>query len=548
MIRIISSPIALLAILMLGGCSPRMSVVAPTGKKPVAKPASDRPHDQTQSKRAANPRNKRDDHTSWHQPPESWLPSLRADGTAPFVAPAGASWSAGAAFTESHAVERIERELKDALAIRPTLIVWLFDQSAAAGTIRRAVANAAIQMPARVNDSASRDAGNAGTAKKKLLTAIVAFGNQVKLLTPEPVEEAGRLPDPNSILEEPVANGQTYAALAKAAELYTPYRMRGHEVIFVLVAHGAVGHVDDASFHRTVSTLSRAMIPIFGIGPPAPFGRLADTATAGAKPDEESIGHESLYPERIKLFFPDSQGDSELSDSGYGPFNLERVCRATGGGFLRIRPGGSPAWATDEAGEIKPELLRRYAPDYVSEAEYKQILAENRACLALHEAAQLPAAGVLAAPTYDFTNEDDAAMQRKLSAAQRAAAENQRDLERLQQTLAAGETDRAKLTRPRWQAGYDLAFGRACAARARNDGYNQMLAILKNGKAFTKSTSTIWSLKPAEGIPGRSDLDKMARNAKLHLERVIKEHSGTPWVAAAARELAVPCGWEWTER
>ena len=34
-----------------------------------------------------------------------------------------------------------------------------------------------------------------------------------------------------------------------------------------------------------------------------------------------------------------------------------------------------------------------------------------------------------------------------------------------------------------------------------------MLAVLKNGKSFTKSDSTVWSLKPAQGFAGRSDLD-----------------------------------------
>jgi hypothetical protein len=72
--------------------------------------------------------------------------------------------------------------------------------------------------------------------------------------------------------------------------------------------------------------------------------------------------------------------------------------------------------------------------------------------------------------------------------------------------------------------------------------------LLKNGKAFTNPQSTTWSLKPADGIAGRSDLDTMARKAKMLLERVVREHAGTPWAAMAARELETPCGWEWTER
>jgi hypothetical protein len=322
--------------------------------------------------------------------------------------------------------------------------------------------------------------------------------------------------------------------------------MRGQEVILVLAAHGAAA--DEATFKSAVTILNRAAIPVFGIGPAAPFGRLADSITEQTRNVGTALGHESLFPERVSLLFPDGSGDAELVDSGFGPFHLERLCRATEGRFLRIRPAGASGWKTDEDGEIPSQLLKKYAPDYVSEAEYRTIISGNRACQALHEAAQLPPARILTAPTYEFRKEEEAAMARALSNAQRAPAENQAALEKLHETLAAGEADRDKLTRPRWQAAFDLAYGRACAARARNEGYNHMLAVLKNGKAPSKPDSTKWSLKPAEGIAGRSDLDKMAKTAKALLERVTKEHAGTPWAALAKRELETPCGWEWTEQ
>jgi hypothetical protein len=429
--------------------------------------------------------------------------------------------------------------------VRPTLVVWLFDQSAAAGTMRRAVLEAALRMPDRLRESTVKD--NAGaSSSNKLRSAIIAFGAKVNVLTPEPIDEAAKLPTAGAIAEEPAASGETFAALNEAAKRFAPYRMRGHEVIFVLAAQSSAE--DEDNYAAAAAALTSAAIPVFAIGPASPFGRLADSMTADLKPIDLSLGYESRYPERIKLFFPGNQGDAELTDSGYGPFQLERICRATNGTLLRIRGGGSPGWATDEDGEIKTELLRRYAPDYVSEAEYKKILSENRACMALHEAAKLAPARVLIPPTTDFHKEEEARMNRVISQAQQAAAIPQRELEALQETLAAGEADRAKLTRPRWQAAFDLAYGRACAARARNDGYNYMLAVLKNGKTFAKPQSTIWSLKPAEGIAGNSGLDKMAKNAKTYLERVVKEHAGTPWAAMAARELESPCGWEWTER
>jgi hypothetical protein len=533
----------------LSSCSPRLpgSTTENAADNGVAKHSASPQHETPAASRAKN-KSKKHARRSWNELGDDWLPPLPTPGATVAVGVSDSPWTRGAPFTESQAVERIARELKDALQLRPTLVVWILDQSAAAGTMRRAVASAAVQMPSRI---AGQEAGSptpivAGDAANKLSTAIIAFGTSVHVLTPRPIADAEKLPDPSAIEEVSTPPTQAYAAVNKAAELFAPYRLHGHEVVFVLVADRAVA--DEANFISATKGLSKVAIRVFGIGPAAPFGRLTDSLSADLKPVSTTIDRDSLYSERIKLYFTGNEGDAELTDSGYGPFHLERLCRATKGCFLRLLPNGSPGWATEDDGDVFPPLLRRYAPDYVSEDEYQKILSENRACQALHEAAQLPPARVLVPPTYDFRKQEEAAMNRALSVAQRASAENQTALERLHQTLAAGEPDRPRLTRPRWQAAFDLAYGRACAARARNDGYNHMLALLKFGKPFANAQSTTWSLKPAEGIPGSSDLDTLARKAKTLLERVVREHPGTPWAAMAARELQTPCGWEWTER
>ncbi len=451
-------------------------------------------------------------------------------------------WSGGLSFTESQAVARVERLLKEALQYKPTVVVWLFDLSPSAASMRKVIAPAAMQLPVRVKGEAE------GGPPSKLLTAAVTFGAEVNVLTPEPIEDAAQLPR-EKIGDEQQPTKQTYAAVVKAAEKFAPYRMKGHEVMFVLVAREDPADATNAK--AAIEALRKANISVFGIGPASQFGRLQD-GNLDSKDSPPPL--ESLFAERVQLYFGPGdfgmqlRGDAELSDSGYGPFGLERLCRQTEGKFLRLRPMGSPGWKTSEDGEVKSDLLRKYAPDYVTAEEYQQILKENKACTALVEAAKLTPVRVLVASQTDFRKEEDAAMARRLGEAQRAPAIVQDELARLHTTLAAGEGDRARLTRPRWQAAFDLAYGRACAARARADGYNAMLAALRNGKPFKNAGSTIWSLKPADGIEGNSQLDKMAKNGKALLERVIKEHAGTPWAAMAARELETPCGWEWVEK
>jgi hypothetical protein len=537
--------IASVLIAVISGCDRPAPNLARNKSKPVGtaeKSATDQMVEKSKEGSRERPANKRDKKQQSHD-------SEVRSAFPPFPTSSGNSsvesrdlWSGGLSFTESQAMARVERLLKESVDLKPTVVVWLFDLSPSAASIQKVIAPAAAQLPARLKG------GGTDAPANKLLTAVVTFGADVNVITPEPVEDTGAL-SLDRLSDEQQPTTKTYAAVKAAAERFASWRMKGHEVMFVLIAREAPS--DEASAKSAVEALRKANISVYAIGPAAPFGRLQDgNLTSKDSPPPM----ESRYSERIGLYFGPGDfgmqlgGDAELSDSGFGPFGLERVCRQTEGKFLRLRPMGSPGWKTEDDGEVKSELLRKYAPDYVTAEEYQRILKENKACMALHEAAKLPPTRVLVAAQTDFRQEDQAAMARRIGEAQRAPAIVQDELARLHTALAAGEADRAKLTRPRWQAAFDLAYGRACAARARADGYNTMLAALRNGKQFKNAGSSIWSLKPTDGIEGNSQLDKMARNGKALLERVMKDHAGTPWAAMAARELETPCGWEWVEK
>jgi hypothetical protein len=243
-------------------------------------------------------------------------------------------------------------------------------------------------------------------------------------------------------------------------------------------------------------------------------------------------------------------------DSGFGPFGLEWLCRATGGRYLALRPDTSEfafvsalnlQWPSPGAPRFDPEIMRRYAPDYVSLADY-QVLLANKARRALHEAAKLGEAELAEFPETSFKKGDEATMARVLSQAQQVAAKLEPMANRWYETLEKGEADRAKVTEPRWQAGFDLAMGRAAAVKAKVDGYNSMLATLKRGKTFQNAGSTAWLLEPADSVEGASALQKMIDKSKMYLTRVVTEHPGTPWAKLAEKELQTPCGWKWTER
>ena len=178
------------------------------------------------------------------------------------------------------------------------------------------------------------------------------------------------------------------------------------------------------------------------------------------------------------------------------------------------------------------------------------MLSANRAIQALHNAARLPRAeqvNAYLASRFRRVEGKEAQLANMISQAQMKAAEKSPEIDRIYDALAAGQADRAKLTSPRWQAEFDLAMGRILAAKARIDGYNAQLAVIKQGKAFKDPGDDTWILHPSDSISAGSALDKMAKNSRMYLDRVIKDHPGTPWAEMARRELAMQPGWAWTE-
>ena len=170
--------------------------------------------------------------------------------------------------------------------------------------------------------------------------------------------------------------------------------------------------------------------------------------------------------------------------------------------------------------------------------------------MALHNAARQAHADALGAVTMQFyRGKDEASLARSIGLAQRAPAEKGPEVDRLYEALAPGDSDRSKLTSPRWQVEFDLAMGRLLAAKVRIDGYNAQLAVVKQGKAFANANSSLWMLHQASTNAAGSALEKMIRNShKYALGRVIKENPGTPWAEIANRELSQSMGWEWSER
>jgi len=465
------------------------------------------------------------------------------------------------------AIDRITQDILLSLEERPTLIVWLFDQS---GSLlrQRAEINARLD---RIYEELGviEAAGNPAFSKhqkKPLLTSVIAFGDQVNFLMKKPTDDITQIKAAVAgISLDEKGIERAFTAVYRAANRYKYYRIqRPHRNLMLVLVTDEAGD-DQNGVDETVSLCRRYEIPVYVVGVPAPFGR-KETLVKWVDPDPKydqtpqwgrvDQGPESLVPERVKLdFFGQSSPDP--MDSGFGPFALTRLCYETGGVYFTVHPNRNSkrsvgrAETADFSAHLKrffdPTVMRRYRPDYVSTVEYMRRANANKARAALIRAAQLSSITQMTAPNLRFVKRSEPQLISELTEAQKAAASLEPKLNALCQTLKLGEEDRAEEAYPRWQAGYDLAMGRVLAAKVRTETYNAMLAKAKRGLKFKNSKNNTWKLVPHKEITVGSQLAKAGETAIKYLQGVIDEHPGTPWELLARRELATPLAWKWQE-
>ena len=453
-------------------------------------------------------------------------------------------------------VKKILDMVKQASQDAPTTVIWLLDTTASNAPLLNNVTTQLGYFFQQAGDE---------QASQDLLTAIVSFAAEGHWITEQPTADKKLLSDALTQLgQDSSGHEQAFTVLGEVIDKSIQYRIEDQRQVVIVVVTDEAGDDDDRA-DAVLAATTRYAIPVYVIGPAAPFGRsalLADSVEVNSGAEAEDgwkpiyQGPESRHSERLQLPFAGFGMNMERVHSGFGPFSWERVCRASGGSYLAVvMPGYSANMMRDLQsggtylmGRLDPEQMPRYTPDYISESAYRQLLSDNAARRALHEAAKLPPVGLLDRPQTTFNVRSEAQLANDLGKAQLAAARLEPAIQKLHTTLKSGEQDRQTLSKPRWQAGYDLAMGRTLAARARVEGYNAMLALLKRGKVFENPGSTTWILVPDDTLNVGSNYERMVDRARNYLQGVIDDHKGTPWARVAARELETKLGWKWTEQ
>ena len=469
---------------------------------------------------------------------------------------------------EDVAVKRITAEIKASLELGPTLVVWVVDRTPSSQKI---VTETTAAVKNYYDSTEMRERAKEGA--NSLLTAVVAYDESTEFLLDPPSSDPQMVQAAwDRIQASQSGREQTFAAIKQSLDKYLSFRTeQRHEMLLVVVTDEAGD--DPQLVDELVETTRKNALPVFCLGSPAPWGQVSPYAANPKAIDKANTddttpvyGPESIDSERVDIqsSFGGGGGYAAMAnidaiDSGFGPYHLERLCRESRGEFLAIRPENgdsrfdysqptsNQSWPPGNETRFDPDVVKRYAPQYISAAEYNRLLSENKAWQALVNAAKLPKVSVFDSPTTSFPKANDAQMARQLTQAQQFPAKHLPPVDRLYAMLSAGEGDRDKLTSPKLQAEFDLAMGQVLALKARLDGYNSMVAALKRGKAFQNASSSLWRLEAADEFETESTIRKMAERAKMYLERVVKEHPGTPWAKIAEGELKNPLGWTWKE-
>ena len=452
------------------------------------------------------------------------------------------------------ATDRVGWEIVDGLEARPTLAIWLFDRTPMASKNRAAVM-ARFRAVYQGFDQLKKQGHDAFKESKDgppLLTAVAAYGKTCELFNPDPSDDPFVL---NRCLDSVVdENGpvNTCAAIKRVINEFASYRTAKQRSLVLTIVSDQRG--DDVSkADELVPLLEKYAVTLYVIGAPAPLGRDGSLSLTPAMGSDKplQLGPESAGKEMIAIDFEGVPFSKEMIDSGFGPFALSRLCKVSGGSYLMVRGSSDNKRGNFSGFGIErwedSKLAAKYAPDYVSQAEYEALLNENKCRMALHNAAMLEpielgnSSGLLTT----FVKQDEATLKRECDKAQQSVARIEPKLRPLYAALSAGESDRPKLTGARWQAEYDLAMGRVLGARAKYEGYNTAIAQIKQGKRPGKPTDSIWTMVPAPTFSTDSSIDKLVKSSRKYLEQVVKDHPGTPWQRLAQRELDTPNGWEW---
>ena len=165
------------------------------------------------------------------------------------------------------AVDRLTAEIDASLRQRPTVVVWVFDQSVSLSAQRKEIASRLERVFQELGADRSQ------RHRPDLQNLVVAFGKNVSLVTKKPTDDVAEVI--RAIDAVPVDDSgveMTFAAIRAAADSARIYRTSAPKKNVMIVAFTDEVGNDQQLADQTAQHCRKLGIPVYVVGVPAPFG------------------------------------------------------------------------------------------------------------------------------------------------------------------------------------------------------------------------------------------------------------------------------------
>jgi hypothetical protein len=433
------------------------------------------------------------------------------------------------------AFAKLAKQIDESAKEKPTVVAWVIDESGSMDAVRKRLAESVAKLRAN---------SEKGTT---VSWTVSGFSEQLHVLAPRPLTDMAAVSRAvRKVANDPSGKENVFTAVHQTTQQLKKLTANGDKKGIIVVVTNEQGD-DRQGLENAIAVCKRSGIRVFCLGHAAPFG--TEKSFVRIKFEDGFVqetpvdsGAETAILTVLKM--PNLGGapiEPGRLSSGFGPWALSRLCDATGGEYLI---------ALDETKiRFSADVMARYRPDYQPTREMERDFKRSVSRMAVVQAAMASRQHKKVDPALTFRAETANILRVALTESQRPCAVNEYQCHQILQLLEAGEKGREEMTDPRWQASYDLAVGQTQAALARSVGLNVRIAQMKvaapkiDGPNF--NTWEIYAVK--ENQKSTALEKKLAAKAKDFLDRVVKEHKGTPFAHIAQQELERGFGWEWRQ-
>jgi len=281
--------------------------------------------------------------------------------------------------SDASSVDRITHEIKNALNKGRVCVCWVLDSTYSMRERREAVL--------KRFDKVYGELDRLGVAREKaLLTNVMMFGQRNQFLAKEPTADVAQLMKSlKDVKDDESGIENIFSAVRRICEEYRSYQVQQRRQLMIIVLTDEKG--DDAyALDDAINICKRNRVPVYVMGPMAPFGRdkvmveWTDKISGEKFPVPADRGPESIEIEHLALPFWGRGDQYSMFGSGFGPYALTRLVRETGGLYF--------VDGSDFRGvRFNPDEMREYRPDYVPIKDYLESKRKSPLHAAVVEAA-----------------------------------------------------------------------------------------------------------------------------------------------------------------